>query len=103
MKVTGTGPGSIDKTRDAGGASGVSTTKEKRRGGTESAGESSERVAISGKAKDLARAKEVAKSAPDVDEARVARLKAAIEGGSYKVDAERVADKLVDEHLFGGI
>jgi anti-sigma28 factor (negative regulator of flagellin synthesis) len=30
-------------------------------------------------------------------------LKAAIEGGSYKVDADKVADKLVDEHLFGGI
>ena len=35
----------------------------------------------------------------DVNEEKVARLKAAIQNGSYKVDAEKIADKMVDEHI----
>ena len=34
-----------------------------------------------------------------VDEAKVARLQKLIDEGNYKVDADAVADRLVDEHL----
>lgn len=100
MKITGSGPNSIsEKTK----AAGVEGAKEKRRPSPTRAPEIetgvSEKVAISGRAKEAAQAKEIAKNAADVDEARVAKLKAAIRNGTYEVDADKIADRLVDEHL----
>ncbi len=54
---------------------------------------------ISTQAKDMAKAKSVAASAPEVREERIAELKRRIESGEYKVNAEAVADKMVDDHL----
>ncbi|MEW6056014.1 MAG: flagellar biosynthesis anti-sigma factor FlgM [Bdellovibrionota bacterium] len=108
MKVPGTPTGSPERARNisnAGNTGAVAPSKERKQGGTPVADVDSkyaDKVAISGRAKDAARAKEVASSAPDVDEAKVARLKAAIEGKSYNIDADKIADRLVDEHLFGG-
>ena len=56
------------------------------------------KINMSPKARQANKAKEIA-SHHNVDEAKIARLQAAIDSGSYKVDAEKVADKLVDEHL----
>ena len=101
-KISGQGPSSSDRTRDTGSAGAVSGGKEKRRPGkTEDAGsgEVTEKVAISGRAKDIAKAMEAANSSPDIDEAKVARFKSAIQNGSYKVDPDKVADRMVDEHL----
>lgn len=108
MKINGTGPGSSDAARNIGGSSGPQTiggAKEKRNPGRTSRaeGDITEKVAISGKAKDAARAKEIAMSAPDTDESRIAKLKAVIDGGNYKIDADQIADRLVDEHLFNSI
>ena len=50
-------------------------------------------------AKDMAKAKEVANSAPDVREEKVAELKRRIAAGKYNVSPEAIADKMVDEHL----
>jgi negative regulator of flagellin synthesis FlgM len=54
---------------------------------------------ISSKGKELAKAKAAASQAPDVREEKIAALKAKIAEGKYKVDADAVADKLVDEHI----
>lgn len=102
MKVNGNGPSTIDRARQ------VTPNKDQR---SESKGIKpqidtgvTEKVAISGRGKDIAKAKELASSSPDIaDEARIAKLKAAIEGGHYKVDANAIADKLVDDHLFNSI
>lgn len=105
MKVNNSSSGSTEKLRDSVGTTGtgaVNGNREKRppmRSPEAGGSEYSEKVAISGKARDIAKAREAASSAPDIDEARVARLKAAIQNGSYKVDAEKVADRLVDDHL----
>jgi negative regulator of flagellin synthesis FlgM len=108
MKVNGSGPGSIDTARTisgAGSAQTVTQSKERKdRSGMANIDSGvSDKVAISGRAKEAARVKELATSASDVDEARIAKLRAAIEGGSYKMNAEAIADKLVDEHLFNTI
>lgn len=52
----------------------------------------SERAQMMQKAKDIA-------SQSSVDEAKVARLQKMIDEGKYKVDAQAVADRLVDEHI----
>lgn len=54
-----------------------------------------ESVHITGSAKQLAALEQTLKELPAVDEARVAKLRAAIESGTYKVDATRVAEKLL--------
>jgi flagellar biosynthesis anti-sigma factor FlgM len=64
--------------------------------------QASARVNISDRAQDVKRAKELAKQGPEVDEAKVARLQKMIDEGKYKVDAEHIADRLVDEHLMMG-
>lgn len=54
---------------------------------------------ISARGKEFARAKEVAGAAPDVREEKIAELKRRIAAGKYGVDADAVADKLVDDHI----
>jgi negative regulator of flagellin synthesis FlgM len=53
---------------------------------------------ISGKAKEFAQAKAVASQAPDVREDKIAALKARIAAGTYQIDANKIADKMVDDH-----
>ena len=62
----------------------------------------SARAEISSRAREFAAAKEVASAASDVREDRIAELKRRIESGSYKVDADAIADRMVDEHLRAG-
>ncbi len=63
----------------------------------------SSRPEISAKAREFAKAKEVASSAPDVREQRIADIKARIASGKYEVNSQAIADKLVDEHVSSGI
>lgn len=63
-----------------------------------SLGESS-RVELSPRAQEAKRIKELAMSAPDVDEAKVAKFRKLIDEGKYQVDAKAIAEKMVDEHL----
>lgn len=64
---------------------------------------SSARVDVSQRGQDIKKAKELATPKEnDIDEAKVARLQALIDSGKYKVDASKIADKLVDEHMLIG-
>jgi negative regulator of flagellin synthesis FlgM len=58
---------------------------------------------ISTKARDFAKAKAVAGEAPDVREQKIADIKARIAAGKYEVNAQAIADRMVDEHLTSGI
>lgn len=60
---------------------------------------SSVKADISAKGKEFAKAKAIAKDAPDVREAKIAELKKRIADGKYNVNPEAIADKMVDEHL----
>jgi len=60
----------------------------------------SAKVDLSVRAQDIKKAKDIASKGLDtIDEAKVAKFQALIDSGKYKVDAKRVADKLVDEQL----
>ncbi|OFZ20156.1 MAG: flagellar biosynthesis anti-sigma factor FlgM [Bdellovibrionales bacterium GWB1_55_8] len=54
---------------------------------------------ISSRGRELARAKSVAESAPDIREGKIAELKQRIAAGKYNVSPEAISDRLVDEHL----
>lgn len=56
------------------------------------------KVDVSKRAQDMKKAKEIAMAAPDVDEAKVARLQKLIDEGNYKVDAEAVAERMIADH-----
>ena len=58
---------------------------------------------ISEAGKDFAKARSVAHAAPDTRDEKIAELKRRIAGGKYEVNADAVADKMVDEHLQTGL
>lgn len=55
-------------------------------------------VDVSSRAQMMNKAKQIA-SEDTVDEAKVARLQKLIDEGRYNMDASKIADRLVDEHL----
>ncbi|MBC87517.1 MAG: flagellar biosynthesis anti-sigma factor FlgM [Bdellovibrionaceae bacterium] len=102
MKVTGS---NLNKTLASGleGAKSDKVTKSSdQKPGKSSAGqiEAATKLNLSQKAQQMQKAKEIASRDLDgVDEAKVAKFQNLIDSGKYKVDAEAVADRLVDEHL----
>ena len=61
---------------------------------------SSARVNLSESVRDMAKIKELATpKADDVDMAKVERLQKLIDQGEYKIDAQAIADRMVDEHM----
>jgi negative regulator of flagellin synthesis FlgM len=54
---------------------------------------------ISSKAKDMAKAQQIAADTPDVREAKIAALREQIQNKKYNVSANDVADRLVDDHI----
>jgi negative regulator of flagellin synthesis FlgM len=55
----------------------------------------SSEVHITGTARQLVELEQMVKDMPAVDEAKVAAISAAIENGTYKVSADKVADNLM--------
>lgn len=60
------------------------------------------KVDLSARAKDIARAKEIAMSSPEVDMAKVEKFQKLIDEGKYKVDSKAIAERMVEEHLMTG-
>lgn len=56
-------------------------------------------VALSNAAKDIQEAQKQLKAIPDVREDKVAQLKEQIENGTYEIDAEKIADKMLKDAL----
>lgn len=61
--------------------------------------EKSARTEISGRAREMAKAKDVATTAPDVREEKIQELRRRMAEGKYKVDPNALADKIVEDHL----
>lgn len=56
-----------------------------------------ERINVSAKAKDIQRAQEVVKSAPDIRVEKVEKIKKAIAEGRFKVDSDKLAGKILED------
>lgn len=61
------------------------------------AGGSSEQIVLSSKAKDIQRAQEAVRAAPDIRVDKVNRIKQQISDGTYQVNTRDVAEKLLKE------
>ena len=58
-----------------------------------------DRVDLSAKARTAGRARAAVEQAADIRTTRIKALKALVRGRRYPIDAHRVAEKLVEEHL----
>lgn len=102
MKVDSSSPQTVQNSEVAGGkkVNKNATANDAKKTTTSAAPTDSEvKAEFSSRAKDFSKAKQVASETPDVREAKVAELKKRIAEGKYKVDANAVADRMVDEHL----
>ena len=61
------------------------------------------KVEISEKGREFAKVKAAAHDAPDVREEKIAALRKKMAEGTYKVNPDAVADRMVDEHLKTGM
>lgn len=88
--------GKAGKSDAAGGLKNNSKTTSATTNGTRG---TDSKVDVSERAQMMQKAKDIAGQPMTVDEAKVARIQKMIDEGSYKVDADKVADRLLDEHL----
>ncbi len=65
-------------------------------GKTQRESSTNDNVSLSSTARNLAQIESELKSLPEVDQARVDEIKARIDNGSYSVDADSLAQKLLD-------
>lgn len=67
--------------------------------GTATPSAKAERVELSVRARQFQAARQAIEKMDDVDHEKVARIKAQIQAGTYKVDAEKIAAKMLEESL----
>ena len=60
---------------------------------------SGDRVELSPKAKEMQEAKRILGSIPDIREEKVAQIRKQIAEGTYQVDSQKIAEKMVTESL----
>jgi len=58
-----------------------------------------EKVDLSTKAKDIQQAKNALSKLPDVRDEKVQEIKSQVDKGTYNVNAEKIADKMVKESI----
>lgn len=82
------------------GPSGLTRNSESRKNELETFSKSDSKVDIPDAIKDFSRIKKVADAAPAIDNSeKIARLKSQIEAGTYKVDYDGLADKILEQEF----
>lgn len=68
-----------------------------------SSNSASENVSLSARAKGLKQTEQRLKDYPEVDDSKVDAIRTALQNGSYKVDAQKLAQKMleIDKSIFG--
>lgn len=91
-------PGTADRADSA--ASKPASSAEQTRDTTASRNEG---VNLSNRAKAMKQAEQQLHEQPEIDDARVAQIRQALEDGTYKVDAKQLAQKMLemDKSIFG--
>lgn len=76
-----------------------SSNKPTSQSGAEAQAAASDRVEISGRSREMAKAHEAVAATPDVRQQKVEEIKASIANGQYEVDADQVAQKMIVNFL----
>lgn len=104
VDFNGIGPGQVNTktsstTTDKGAQKSPATPTEQAR----TQGSRPDNVSLSSQARDLKKLEERLDSYPEVDDNRIEQIKSALADGSYKIDAEKLAQKMLDmdESIFG--
>jgi negative regulator of flagellin synthesis FlgM len=71
--------------------------------GIQPAAAKGDRVNLSSQAQELQAAREAIHNMDDVDHEKVAKIKARIEAGTYTVDGEKTAGKMIEESLLNDL
>lgn len=58
-----------------------------------------DRVELSPQAREIQAARQAIAAMDDMDHEKIARIKAQIKAGTYKIDSGNIADKMIDESL----
>lgn len=76
-----------------------SRTKEAKANDKLRSSEKTDKVTLSSRAKEIKLAKRLIELVPDIREEKVAEIKQKIKNGTYKIDGEKIAAKLIEEGL----
>ena len=71
--------------------------------GTQAQGARGDSVNLSNQARNLKQLEQKLGDYPEMDDDRIEQIRAALENGTYKIDAEKLAQKMLemDESIFG--
>ncbi len=98
MRINQTGSQSVQSSETTATRKSKGPTKSSEENSVSGATTGGARADISSKARDMATAKAVATSAPDVREDRIAELRRRIDAGQYNVDPDAVAERMMKDH-----
>ena len=106
VDFNGIGPGQVNTqktTADKSSATQSTQPSTAEQAKTQAQGARGENVNLSSQAKNLKQLEQKLGSYPEMDDDRIEQIRSALESGSYKVDAEKQAQKILemDESIFG--
>lgn len=106
VDFNGIGPGQVNTQKTtADKSSGAQNTQPSvaEQAKTQAQGARGENVNLSSQAKDLKQLEQKLGNYPEMDDDRIEQIRSALEDGSYKIDAEKLAQKMLemDESIFG--
>ena len=106
VDLNGIGPGQVNTQRTtADKSSGAQTTQpaSTEQAKTQAQGARGENVSLSNQAKNLKQLEQKLGDYPEMDDDRIEQIRSALENGTYKIDAEKLAQKMLemDESIFG--
>ncbi len=106
VDFNGIGPGQVytqKTTADKSSATQSTQPSTAEQAKTQAQGARGENVNLSSQAKNLKQLEQKLGSYPEMDDDRIEQIRSALESGSYKVDAEKLAQKMLemDESIFG--
>ncbi|MBR9869547.1 MAG: flagellar biosynthesis anti-sigma factor FlgM [Gammaproteobacteria bacterium] len=104
VDLNGIGPGQVNTTRtqaDKSSSSAPSPAADQAK--AQSPAARGENVSLSNQAKNLKQLEEKLGDYPEMDDDRIAEIRSALDNGTYKIDAEKLAQKMLemDESIFG--
>ena len=106
VDFNGIGPGQVNTqktTADKSSATQSTQPSTAEQAKTQAQGARGENVNLSSQAKNLKQLEQKLGNYPEMDDARIEQIRSALESGSYKIDAEKLAQKMLemDESIFG--